>query len=178
MARLEPTLDDITFTRELLMGTHLSRLSGTELKALLMLVSLCAAARVWTYSEPDPLGRIAGDDKSLCRYCNLTMQQWRRIKPRVMGYFRVNGDKIMLARDWIAIGVKDKRPNIPAELRSFVMRRDEFTCLYCGTKVGPFDCDHVIPQSQGGATTADNLVCACVPCNRQKRARSPEEWLV
>lgn len=36
--------------------------------------------------------------------------------------------------------------------------------------------DHVIPLSQGGPNTAENLVWACRPCNRAKKNRTPEQW--
>ena len=29
--------------------------------------------------------------------------------------------------------------------------------------------DHVIPESKGGATSAENMVLACRPCNRAKK---------
>jgi 5-methylcytosine-specific restriction endonuclease McrA len=35
--------------------------------------------------------------------------------------------------------------------------------------------DHIIPVSQGGDSTLDNLVTACRRCNRKKAARTPEE---
>lgn len=31
--------------------------------------------------------------------------------------------------------------------------------------------DHVVPESRGGPTTADNLVVACQPCNRRKGSK-------
>jgi 5-methylcytosine-specific restriction endonuclease McrA len=31
--------------------------------------------------------------------------------------------------------------------------------------------DHVVAESKGGPTTADNLTLACRPCNRKKGAR-------
>ena len=35
--------------------------------------------------------------------------------------------------------------------------------------------DHVIPKTQGGRDTWENLVCACVKCNNRKGDRSPEQ---
>ena len=35
--------------------------------------------------------------------------------------------------------------------------------------------DHVLPVSRGGQTTWTNVVAACVPCNRKKANRTPEE---
>ena len=33
----------------------------------------------------------------------------------------------------------------------------------------------MIPRSQGGASTWENVVCSCLRCNRQKGGRSPEQ---
>jgi 5-methylcytosine-specific restriction endonuclease McrA len=56
-----------------------------------------------------------------------------------------------------------------------IMRRDGYTCQYCGTKEGPMTTDHVVPKRLGGRDTWENLVCACVGCNNGKGDRSPEE---
>lgn len=36
--------------------------------------------------------------------------------------------------------------------------------------------DHVQPVSQGGQNDPDNLVLACLPCNRSKCGNTPDEW--
>jgi 5-methylcytosine-specific restriction endonuclease McrA len=61
--------------------------------------------------------------------------------------------------------------------RITVYTRDKFTCQYCGSKpgIGKLTLDHVVPQSKGGATSPDNLVTACKPCNNLKADRTPEE---
>jgi hypothetical protein len=59
---------------------------------------------------------------------------------------------------------------IPKELRWAVWERDDFTCLDCGTRRN-LSIDHVIPESQGGPTTLDNLKTRCVPCNSRKGTR-------
>lgn len=51
---------------------------------------------------------------------------------------------------------------------------------YCSNKFhgstrSPWALDHVVPVSQGGAATLDNLVLACVPCNQHKQDRTPEQ---
>lgn len=61
------------------------------------------------------------------------------------------------------------------ELREYVFHRDKHRCRYCGTKKGPFNTDHVIPESKGGPTRHDNLVTACIPCNRKKDNKLPDE---
>lgn len=66
--------------------------------------------------------------------------------------------------------------DIPETLRQFVRARARGRCEYCLTSevVSGIRCqiDHVIPRSQQGATTAENLCLACVACNGHKHART------
>lgn len=59
--------------------------------------------------------------------------------------------------------------------RAQIVRRAGNRCEYCGlSQTGQeavFHVDHVIPQSAGGPTTADNLALACVSCSLRKWAR-------
>jgi len=67
------------------------------------------------------------------------------------------------------------RPSTPwMKYRASVLRRDKYTCVYCGSKER-IGLDHVIPRSKGGSDSPDNLVAACFPCNRKKGARTPEQ---
>lgn len=59
--------------------------------------------------------------------------------------------------------------------RDKMLRRDNYSCQYCGTKKGKMTVDHVLPQSRGGATSWDNCVAACQPCNGKKDNMTPEE---
>ena len=64
---------------------------------------------------------------------------------------------------------------IPARLGRLVARRADGRCEYCGLaqagQEATFHVDHVIPQSTGGPTAADNLALACVSCSLRKEAR-------
>lgn len=51
-----------------------------------------------------------------------------------------------------------------------VMRRDNWTCLRCGSKKS-ITKDHVKPIALGGSDSADNLQCLCRSCNSWKGAR-------
>jgi 5-methylcytosine-specific restriction endonuclease McrA len=62
----------------------------------------------------------------------------------------------------------------PAFTRFNVFLRDRFTCQYCGEHE-ELTFDHVIPRSKGGATTWENVVAACSPCNLRKGDRLPHE---
>jgi 5-methylcytosine-specific restriction endonuclease McrA len=58
-----------------------------------------------------------------------------------------------------------------------IYARDNDTCQYCGKSLPRCDLnlDHVMPRSQGGKTTWENVVCSCVPCNLKKGGRTPEQ---
>lgn len=55
-------------------------------------------------------------------------------------------------------------------LRYEVLKRDKFTCRYCGASAPDvhLQVDHIVPVSLGGGDTPDNLVAACVDCNSGK----------
>ncbi len=61
--------------------------------------------------------------------------------------------------------------------RENVYLRDKNTCQYCGKKFSraELNIDHVVPVSQGGGTTWDNVVCSCLLCNNRKGGRTPEQ---
>ena len=59
-------------------------------------------------------------------------------------------------------------PSAAVKLR--VMKRDRFTCVYCGVsgKEAELEIDHVHPVSKGGSHHIGNLVTACRRCNQKK----------
>jgi len=64
-----------------------------------------------------------------------------------------------------------------AVTRRGVLKRDNFVCQYCGRTQHPCELtlDHVLPRSQGGKNTWENVVAACKPCNHRKGNRTPTE---
>jgi 5-methylcytosine-specific restriction endonuclease McrA len=58
-----------------------------------------------------------------------------------------------------------------------VYARDGNTCQYCARHLPrhELNLDHVIPRSQGGQSTWENIVCSCHSCNRRKGGRTPEQ---
>jgi hypothetical protein len=55
-----------------------------------------------------------------------------------------------------------------------IYRRDNFKCLYCGSKEN-LTLDHVVPRSKGGTNSWNNLATCCNRCNVLKGDKSLEE---
>lgn len=69
-----------------------------------------------------------------------------------------------------------KRPFSLRKLsRREVFLRDHYTCQYCGKQSKELTLDHVVPRRAGGKHTWENVVSACIPCNRRKAGRTPRE---
>lgn len=60
--------------------------------------------------------------------------------------------------------------SISLQTRFAVMKRDRFTCVYCGAHPPQvqIEVDHFHPASKGGPGDEANLVTACHECNRGK----------
>jgi 5-methylcytosine-specific restriction endonuclease McrA len=70
--------------------------------------------------------------------------------------------------------IRRPRPRITLSKRE-VLRRDDYTCQYCGRKSYHLTIDHIVPRHAGGAHSWTNLVAACSACNRRKGGRTPEQ---
>ncbi len=57
------------------------------------------------------------------------------------------------------------------KIRFEILRRDKFTCQYCGRKAPDVELqvDHIILKSKGGKYVRENLATSCVECNLGKR---------
>lgn len=65
------------------------------------------------------------------------------------------------------------RKSIGDKLRFDVLRRDRFTCQYCGESAPNviLELDHRLAHSKGGSDKEENLVTSCRECNRGKGDR-------
>lgn len=71
-----------------------------------------------------------------------------------------------------------KRPASPAISfnKKNILKRDVYTCQYCGRNGGErMTIDHVIPKSLGGRTVWENVVSACRACNLRKGNKPLQE---
>lgn len=72
----------------------------------------------------------------------------------------------------------DRLPKQEVKLnRRNIFARDRNTCQYCGKRypTTELSLDHVRPRTQGGASSWENLVCACTGCNSKKGGRTPRQ---
>ena len=81
--------------------------------------------------------------------------------------YRVNYER------WPEMNPDLDRP-IPKDRRLYVLKRDKYLCVYCGTTAK--DMDHVLPITRGGMHDVLNMVTCCRPCNSSKGNRTPDEW--
>jgi 5-methylcytosine-specific restriction endonuclease McrA len=61
--------------------------------------------------------------------------------------------------------------------RANIYARDHNTCQYCNRAFPTSDLtfDHVVPAAQGGRKDWENIVTACIACNRRKGGRTPQQ---
>jgi len=71
------------------------------------------------------------------------------------------------------------KDRIPKNLRRMVIERDGERCVYCGLDLAGMEIhlDHVVPESQGGETTYDNLQVTCRKCNLDKGILTENEFM-
>jgi len=92
------------------------------------------------------------------------------------GFIR-SADRLFPVPSVIRVGAMIRRParNGRKITRLEIFRRDHFACQYCGRHVKQLTLDHVVPRFRGGQHTWENVVSACIPCNRHKAGRTPKE---
>lgn len=70
--------------------------------------------------------------------------------------------------------IRRPRPAVKLTKRE-VLRRDNYTCQYCGQHTAVLTIDHIVPRHLGGEYTWQNLVTACPACNHRKGGRMLEQ---
>jgi 5-methylcytosine-specific restriction endonuclease McrA len=119
------------------------------------------------------------------QFATYDFETWRELSEYRAANFRQEDD------DWVRTGhtaiqvprvirlfAYDKLPKQTVKFnRRNIFARDGNQCQYCGKKfpTSELSLDHVVPRSQGGLTTWENIVCACVACNVRKGGRTPKQ---
>ncbi|MEK6936278.1 MAG: HNH endonuclease [Nanoarchaeota archaeon] len=62
---------------------------------------------------------------------------------------------------------------VPQKIRFEILKRDNFTCQYCGKKSPEveLEVDHIEPYSKTKNNNPENLISSCKDCNRGKRTK-------
>ena len=90
-----------------------------------------------------------------------------------VGFIHSTGD-IFSVPSVIRLACIIKRPRPKRKLTRFeIFNRDHYTCQYCSKETHQLTLDHVVPRHQGGEHTWENVVSACVLCNRRKAGKTP-----
>lgn len=127
---------------------------------------------------------VETDQSGAGRYLNYDLESWIEVSALQREYERERHDWVRTVRFEIAVPRiirllgYDRLPEQTVKLnRRNLFARDRNRCQYCGRiyPTSDLSIDHVLPRSQGGNDSWENLVCACIKCNARKGGRTPEE---
>lgn len=111
-------------------------------------------------------------------YQTYTWSDWAELAPRE-GEQYIRGVTLQIrVPEVVTLQTYDRVPRATVSFsRRNLFKRDHYTCQYCGEQF-PGDqltIDHVVPRAQGGQSTWENCVLACIDCNRRKANRTPDQ---
>lgn len=135
-------------------------------RAIIMLFS--------TYKDGRPKARII----ETSTYQAMTWDDWSRLKLVATDEVICTANMAFKIPEIILLTKYEKLPQPRAHFsRRTLYKRDNYTCQYCGKKPGTEELtvEHVLPKAQGGITSWENCVLACVNCNKRKANRTPEQ---
>jgi 5-methylcytosine-specific restriction endonuclease McrA len=127
---------------------------------------------------------IEADAQGHSKWLNLNFASWAELSQLKKEFEPDDYEWIHTVRFQIAVPRiirllgYDKLPRQDVKFnRRNIYARDGSKCQYCGKKMPTTDLslDHVVPKSQGGRTTWENIVCCCIKCNVKKGGRTPEQ---
>ena len=121
------------------------------------------------------------------QYATYDFQSWREVSEYRLNNFQFREED----DDWVRTATTQIQvprvirlldyEKIPRHTVKFnrrnIFARDNNQCQYCGKRfpTTELSLDHVIPRSQGGQSTWENIVCACIDCNVRKGGRTPKQ---
>jgi 5-methylcytosine-specific restriction endonuclease McrA len=152
------------------------------LNKLFLAIHIISVRRAFTLLCKDLAEVVSLEDGQFSTYNFAT---WREVSEYRSQLFRQEDD------DWVrTVSCEIQVPRVirlmgyeklPKQTVKFnrrnIFARDNNQCQYCGRKfpTTELSLDHVVPRSQGGINSWDNIVCACVNCNVRKGGRTPKQ---
>jgi 5-methylcytosine-specific restriction endonuclease McrA len=163
-------------------GSPALEASVLVLNKLFMAVHIISVRRAFCLLCKDLAEVVGLEDGQFATY---NFHSWREVSEYRAKHFRQEDD------DWVRTATSEIQvpriirlvayEKLPKQTVKFnrrnIFARDNNQCQYCGRKypTNELSLDHVIPRSQGGVSTWDNIVCACVSCNVKKGGRTPKQ---
>jgi 5-methylcytosine-specific restriction endonuclease McrA len=118
------------------------------------------------------------------QYANFDFESWCELsllhapeKQPGEDYLRTPRQEIQVPRI-VRLVLYDRLPKSAVRFnRKNLFARDGHQCQYCvqSRPMSQLSLDHVIPRSQGGRTSWENVVCSCTACNSKKGGRTPQQ---
>ncbi|MCI0457146.1 MAG: HNH endonuclease [Gemmataceae bacterium] len=152
------------------------------LNKLFMAVHIIPVRRAFCLLAKDLAEVVSLEDGQFATY---DFSTWREVSEFRSRHYRQADD------DWVRTPTSEIQvprvirlltyERIPKQTVKFnrrnIFARDNNQCQYCGRKfpTSELSLDHVVPRSQGGQNTWENIVCACVACNVRKGGRTPKQ---
>jgi 5-methylcytosine-specific restriction endonuclease McrA len=176
-------------TRQAAKGGSMQASSGTALDAsvlvlnkLFMAIHIISVRRAFVLLCKELAEVVSQEDGTFSTY---DFETWREVSEFRAKHFRQEDD------DWVRTANSEIQvprvirlltyEKLPKQTVKFnrrnIFARDHNQCQYCGKKFSTTELslDHVTPRSQGGQSTWDNIVCACINCNVRKGGRTPKQ---
>lgn len=136
-------------------------------------VNVATVARSLTMVWNESARIVDPDDFRLYQWAD-----WARLIPRDGEPFLQAVTFRMRVPEVVTLTRYDRPRNtaVPFSRRN-LFKRDHSTCQYCHHRPGSAELtiDHVVPRAQGGTSTWENCVLACVRCNARKANRTPDQ---
>lgn len=166
------------------MGHNVSPLDSSVLvlNKMFMAVHIISVRRAFILLCKDLAEVVSLEDGQFSTY---TFENWREVSEFRAQHFREEED------DWVRTAKTEIRVPRVIRLTSYekvpkhtvkfnrrnIFARDNNQCQYCGKKfaTSELSLDHVVPRSQHGESSWENIVCACIACNVRKGGRTPKQ---
>ena len=152
------------------------------LNKMFMAVHVIAVRRAFILLCKDLAEVVSLEDGQFATY---NFETWREVSEFRAKHFRQEED------DWVRTANAEIQvprvirltsyEKIPKHTVKFnrrnIFARDNNQCQYCGKRyaMSELSLDHIVPRSQGGESTWENVVCSCIDCNVRKGGRTPKQ---
>jgi len=163
-------------------ANHALDASVLVLNKLFMAIHIISVRRAFCLLAKDLAEVVTLEDGQFATY---NFETWREVsefrarnfREEEDDWVRTSNSEIQVPRV-IRLTSYEKLPKHTVKFnRRNIFARDNNQCQYCGKRFALADLslDHIVPRSQGGESSWENVVCACIDCNVRKGGRTPRQ---